>query len=72
MLLCWVAWNVNWVVNDGGGVMKKLILIIAMLFMLSSCALLYVPIEDRQMTRQEKEKVAEEVVSDILFFMLVL
>jgi len=52
--------------------MKKLILIIVMLFMLSSCALLYVPIEDRQMTRQEKEKVAEEVVSDVLFFMLVL
>ena len=52
--------------------MKKLILIIVMLFMLSSCALLYVPIEDRQMTRQETEKVVEEVVSDILFFMLVL
>jgi len=51
---------------------KKLTLIIIMLFMLSSCAMMYVPIEDRQMTRQETEKVAEEVVSDVLFFLLVL
>ena len=52
--------------------MKKLTLIIIMLFMLSSCAMMYVPMENRQMTRQETEKVVEEAVSDVLFFLLVL